>query len=216
VDAPSDIRRLWFPPAGDVDPQHARRRRIAAHVRSVIAALPALDVQAVDEAELAEIEELAGRLAQRVAAPPDLRRRGPLPTLPAPDGALVERSPVSGGANPVAPPVHYSFEGEVTRAWTVFSPAYEGPPGGVHGGYVAAVFDEVLGVAQMSAGAAGFTGTLTVRYHRLTPVGERIDYEAAPVEQDGRKLHVHARATADGTLVAEAEGLFITQVTLDG
>lgn len=216
MDALSDIRRIWFPPIDGADPLRASRHRSADHVRSVIAKLAAIDPVRTGPQRLGEIEALAARLAELVGETPDLRDDGPLPTHPAPDGALVERSPISGRANPLAPPVHYSFEGDVTRAWTVFSSAYEGPPGGVHGGHIAAVMDEVLGVAQMSSGAAGFTGTLTVRFHALTPLGERIEYVARPVRQDGRKLHVHATATAGGVVVAEGEGLFITQVTLDG
>ena len=215
VDALSDIRRIWFPPHDDADPLRASRHRTADHVRDAIAKLPAVDVTQTPPERLMEIEETAARLAELLAEAADLRERGPLPTLPAPDGALVERSPISGRANALAPPVHYAFEGEVTRAWTIFSLAYEGPPGGVHGGHIAAAFDEVLGVAQMSSGAAGFTGTLTVRYHQLTPIGTRIDYEARPVRRDGRKLYVHATASAGGVLVSEAEGLFITQVALD-
>ena len=216
VDALTDIRRIWFPPSGEESTSLAHKHRAADHLRAAIAQLVAIDVDSATIEELARIEALAAELSEAISAAPDLRRHGPLPTLPAPDGALVERSPVSGRGNAVAPPITYAFEGDVTRASVVFSPAYEGPPGGVHGGYVAAAFDEVLGVAQMAAGAAGFTGTLTVRYHALTPIGERIEYEAKPTGRDGRKLLVSARATAQGSLVAEAEGVFITHVNVPG
>src|SRR5690349_800846 len=64
-------------------------------------------------------------------------------------------SPVSGRTDPMAQPValkvrrgsprediasDYHLAGTVT-----FGPAYEGPPGHVHGGLIAAMFDEMLG-----------------------------------------------------------------------
>ena len=52
----------------------------------------------------------------------------------------------------------------------MFTEQYEGPAGGVHGGVLAASFDEILGIAQMAAGVAGYTGTLEVRYLAVTPL----------------------------------------------
>ena len=211
----SSARDEWFPPADAAPPAYAAKHRIADDVRRIIERLVGVDVEAVDDDELKGLEELAAQLRQRLEALPDRRRKGSLALAPLPDGALIERSPVSGRGNPLAPPLTYEFDGDTTRAHATFSAAYEGPPGGVHGGAIAAALDEVLGVAQMVTGAAGFTGTLTVRYHALTPVGRRIDYEAGPGERSGRKLRMWARATADGELVAEAEGLFIAQVSFD-
>lgn len=208
----SDLRDQWFGDADTAGPAHAARHRVASELRAIAADLVACDVERIDAAEFHAAIELATGLRERTATWP---RHDPSPaTAPLPDGALVERSPVSGRGNPLAPPLTYDFDGETTRAWCVFSGAYEGPPGGVHGGAVAAALDEVLGVAQMAAGVAGFTGTLTVRYHRITPVGRRIEFSATPAEQDGRKVCVRASVTADGEIVAEAEGLFISQVAL--
>ncbi len=50
-----------------------------------------------------------------------------------------------------------------------FGVAYEGPPGYVHGGIIAAAFDEVLGMAQSLTGNPGMTGTLSIRYRRPDP-----------------------------------------------
>ena len=208
----ADLRAAWFPPPGTATPPYAAKHRIAAHVRAITERLVGLDVEEMDGEELVELEELTAALRDRLDALPNHRRNGSLATVPLPDGALVERSPVSGRGNPLAPPLTYSFDGQTTRAWAVFSEAYEGPPGGVHGGYIAAAFDEILGVAQIAGNAAGFTGSLTVRYHRLTPVGRRVEYEAGLGERDGRKMKLWARSTADGELVAEAEGLFIAKM----
>lgn len=211
----SDLRREWFPAPGEETPAYAAKHRVANDVRAVIERLVGADVEAAAPDALADLEATASQLRRQLEALPDRRRYGSLAKAPLPDGALVERSPVSGRGNALAMPLEYIFDGETTRARGVFSEAYEGPPGGVHGGYIAAAFDELLGVAQMVTGFAGFTGTLTVRYHALTPVGRRIDYEAGPGGREGRKLTMWARATADGKLVAEAEGLFIAQVAVD-
>lgn len=212
------LRSDWFPPPGSASPPYAAKHRIADHVRVIIERLVGADVAEADPGELAQVEADAAALRRRIEALPDWRRRGSLAQAPLPEGSLVERSPVSGRGNALSLPLTYDFDGgedDVTRASAVFSAAYEGPPGGVHGGYVAAAFDELLGVAQMVTGVAGFTGTLTVRYHRLTPVGRRVDYEARPGDRDGRKLTMCAQARVDGELVAEAEGLFIAQVRTD-
>ena len=204
---PEPVLARWFPVAAD-SPERATRHRIAEHVRAMAAALVAVDV---DGADLDDVELAAALLRARLESLPSLRIDGSLTSVAPPDGALVERSPVSGRSNALAMPLTYRFDGERTFASAVFSAAYEGPPGGVHGGYVAAALDEVLGVAQMASGAAGYTGTLSIRYHRMTPLHATIEYEASPAERDGRKITVSARSTSDGVLLSEAEGVFITQ-----
>jgi hypothetical protein len=88
----------------------------------------------------------------------------------------------------------------------VFGAAYEGPPGHVHGGLVAAMFDELLGFAQLSA---GFTGTLTVRYRKPTPLHKTLTMKAWPDRVDGRKRIIKGTCHDGETLLSEAEGLFI-------
>lgn len=215
MDSPGEIRDQWFPPPGSAAPPHAAKHRIADHLRVIIERLVGADVAKADAHDLAVVEEAAATLRTHVEALPDRRHEGWPARATLPDGALVERSPVSGRGNALALPLTYSFDGEITRAHGTFSGAYEGPPGGVHGGCVAAAFDEILGVAQMVTGVAGFTGTLKVRYRELTPVGERIDFEAGAGDRSGRKLTMWARATAGDVLVAEAEGIFVAQVSLD-
>jgi acyl-coenzyme A thioesterase PaaI-like protein len=91
-----------------------------------------------------------------------------------------------------------------------FGAAYEGPPGCVHGGYVAATFDEILGMAQALSGKRGMTGTLTVRYRHPTPLHRELRFEGTLVRQEGRKIYTVGRCLAGDQLTAEADGLFIT------
>jgi acyl-coenzyme A thioesterase PaaI-like protein len=95
----------------------------------------------------------------------------------------------------------YAIEGDVT-----FGPAYEGPPGHVHGGYVCAMFDELLGFAQLSG---GFTGTLTIVFRRPTPLNRRLLLRAWVDRVEGRKRFIRGTAHAGDALLTEAEGIFI-------
>ncbi|HEY8545400.1 MAG TPA: hypothetical protein VIL36_10150, partial [Acidimicrobiales bacterium] len=85
--------------------------------------------------------------------------------------AFFDHSPMLGRANPLAPPIELWPDGDVMRGKATFGSAYEGPPGCVHGGYVAAAFDEVLGSAQSLGGRPGMTGRLTIHYRSPTPLG---------------------------------------------
>ena len=95
-------------------------------------------------------------------------------------------------------------EGELTRGWAVYRAPYEGPPGCLHGGFVAAAFDDLLGWAQMASGKAGFTGTLTIKMRRPTPLEERIDYEAGVDRVQGRKIWCWGKSRCGSQLLAEA------------
>jgi acyl-coenzyme A thioesterase PaaI-like protein len=125
-------------------------------------------------------------------------------------GAFFDQSPLLGLANPLAPPITIGKSGERTAvASVVFGSAYEGPPGSVHGGYVAAAFDEVLGYVQSLGGNPGFTGTLTIQYRAPTPLHTELLFEAELVRVEGRKTYCEGRVFAGHTLCAEAEGIFI-------
>ena len=129
-------------------------------------------------------------------------------------GEFVHHSPVSGLANPVAPPLSMRVVDGVVHGEVVFGPAYEGPPGHVHGGLIAATYDEVLGRAQ---GRPGFTAYLTVQYRRPTPLMVPLLWRAWTDREDGRKRWVKATCHVQGedgeVLLSEAEGLFLAPRT---
>lgn len=132
--------------------------------------------------------------------------------------SFLDRSPISGTMNPIAAPMEMSLqypdaskgiEGSVTGKVT-FGLAYEGPPGCVHGGFVAAAFDEVLGQVQAMTGEPGMTGELVVRYKSPTPLHVELVCTGRVVKVEGRKIYTHATLTAGDRLCAESEGLFIS------
>jgi acyl-coenzyme A thioesterase PaaI-like protein len=124
--------------------------------------------------------------------------------------AVMPYSPVSGKLNPIAPPIRLWKVGEnEVRGEAIFSPTYAGPPNAVHGGIIAAVFDEILAMANVISGQAGFTGTLTIKYHNKTPLNTPIELWGMNVRKDGRKMVCRGEMRVDGKVTAAAEGLFI-------
>ena len=115
-----------------------------------------------------------------------------------------------GLSNPLAPPIILEVEDKTVHGRVRFGTAYEGPPGHVHGGFVAAAFDEVLGFVQSTTGQPGMTGTLTIRYRRPTPLDTDLRFEATVQRVDGRKIFAEGRLYAGDVLTAEAEGIFIS------
>jgi acyl-coenzyme A thioesterase PaaI-like protein len=124
--------------------------------------------------------------------------------------AHFDHSPIIGQANPIAPPLRVEWHADRIVCRAVFGSAYEGPPGSVHGGWIAAAFDEVLGMAQSIGGAPGMTGTLSIRYRKPTPLHRELRFEGTLDRVDGRKIFTSGRLYDGDTLTAEAEGLFIS------
>ena len=118
-------------------------------------------------------------------------------------------SPFIGRGNPLALPVVFTVVDGTVRGRATFTPAYCGPPNHVHGGVVAAVFDELLGTVNVVNGLGAMTGTLTVRYRKPTPLLAEITMEGRPAGSSGRKVFAEGTMWHGETLLAEAEGVFI-------
>lgn len=118
---------------------------------------------------------------------------------------------VIGMRNPISPPLTIHHDPDGARCWSEFSlgSAYEGPPGLVHGGICALVLDHILGEAA-SEGLTKplFTGTITVKYLRGTPLG-KLRAEATIERIEGIKTIARGHISDDDGITAEAEGVFI-------
>lgn len=126
-------------------------------------------------------------------------------------GAFFDQSPLIGLANPLAPPLTIGRKDDRhAHATGIFGSAYEGPPGSVHGGFVAASFDEVLGYVQSLSGHPGMTGTLKVIYRSPTPLHTPLLFDATLEHVEGRKIFTSGRLEANGVLCAEATAIFIS------
>lgn len=120
-----------------------------------------------------------------------------------------ELNGVGGWSNPLSPGLNMWVEGDKAFATVNCGYAYEGPPGHIHGGHVAAIFDQFLGMAQIVGKKPGMTGTLTMRYLRPTPLNTDIFLEADVTILGGRKTLVKGKMMNGETVTATCEGLFI-------
>ena len=186
--------------------------RVAAAMRrisGVAVALPLSDEELA--AAAAELAALADRL--EAAAPAEKLTR----LQPTVDGHPQDHfptSPMVGFANPIAPPVDvWAVRGEggqrEIRGKVTFGYQYEGPPTCVHGGVIAELFDELLGLANIIVGQAGMTGTLKVRYRRPTPLLAPLELVSRFTGREGRKIFTWGGIYYQGELTAEADGIFI-------
>jgi acyl-coenzyme A thioesterase PaaI-like protein len=133
--------------------------------------------------------------------------------LPRSHGDYLPRSPIVGEASPLSPRLDWEAterDGRVAvEAWGAFGAPYEGPPGFVHGGWVACAFDEVLGIANIASGHPGMTARLTVHYRKPTPLFRELRFRAWVERVEGRRIVSRAELRDGETLTAEADGLFV-------
>ncbi|MGB0618956.1 MAG: PaaI family thioesterase [Myxococcota bacterium] len=210
-DDPIDEDRTYYDPEAVPNPAIWReKRRLADAMRRVI------EHVVLSDAPQDELSSAAGaleRYADRLESHPKLVRvmGHPEAATSGDTAAFFDQSPIIGLANPLAPPLSIARSGDRTaRATATFGSAYEGPPGHVHGGWVAAAFDEVLGYVQSLGGNPGMTGRLITHYRRPTPLHVELRFEAQLVREEGRKIFTEAQVYAGDTLTAEAEGLFVS------
>jgi acyl-coenzyme A thioesterase PaaI-like protein len=203
-------RRFQEPPMAELSDRRLELRRAADALRIIIeqlvsAAAPTdIVADAADELErvVSSFKELVG--GRDYAGFAEAANAG------GERFASFEHSPFIGRANPLAPPIYLEERADVVHGRGTFGSAYEGPPGCVHGGYIAAAFDEVLGAAQTFSGSPGMTGTLTVKYRSPTPLHTELRFAGRLVRVDGRKIFTTGTLHAGDRLCAEAEAIFIS------
>ena len=123
---------------------------------------------------------------------------------------LFSDSFVAGGANPMGLSAQLWRDGDIACMRVTLGNAFEGAPGRAHGGVVAALLDEVMGLLNVIHGAMAFTAQLDIAYHAPTPVGEPIVARAWLTIRDDRKRFVEATLHSGDVKVASATALFIT------
>lgn len=120
---------------------------------------------------------------------------------------------VCGRENPYGLKLEFyeTAPGEVVVEYTV-PEQYQGYPGVVHGGVVAAMLDEVTGRVHMGENPPRFmfTARLDVRYRKNVPIGQQLRI----VGHAGKSRERTAIATGqifgpDGDLLAEAEAVLV-------
>ncbi len=183
------------------------RAELAAAIRSLIdVAMSSEDVDAETLRAVAqEVNALRARLGEG-------REEG-AGYMPRNHGDYLPRSPIVGEASPLSPRLDWEVvehEGKIAVVGRgTFGAPYEGPPGFVHGGWIACAFDEMLGIANIAAEHPGMTARLTVHYRRPTPLFRELRIRAWVDRLEGRRIMSRAVIWDGDTVTAEADGIFV-------
>jgi hypothetical protein len=110
-----------------------------------------------------------------------------------------------GAFNPCFPEYHLDyFDAETASGRVAFPLVYEGPPGLVHGGFLAVFFDCVMQHQNCLAGLSGKTRSLKVTFRRPTPVLTDLRFDIARSEVE-RGITSTARLLLDDEVLCIGE-----------
>ena len=112
--------------------------------------------------------------------------------------------------NPMGIPLRITVSGAEATATVMTTALFEGPPGIVHGGFVAAMLDALLSTLVQAQDIRAVTVRLDVRFLRAVETGTQLHLRGRVKAVEGRKVLAAGRIHGDDDLVAEAEALFIT------
>lgn len=212
---PEAIKSVWLEhieslQAGVSSPRGIELRRVAQATRRVLHGMVMTDLDVDVLHEAAEQLEAVASAFDRSTTRSMYEGFGESANAGDPRG-FFEHGPMLGHSNPLAPPIALTVIDDRTLEGVVtFAGGYEGPPGCVHGGYIAAAFDEVLGATQSLSGTPGMTGRLSVDYRSPTPLHEELVFTGTFDGREGRKNFTTGTLHAGDRLCAEAQGLFIS------
>jgi len=116
-----------------------------------------------------------------------------------------------GPANPGGLKLEFLLapDGSVVCPATV-SNLFEGHPGFLHGGIIAALLDEAMSKAVRARGLTAMTRHLEIDYRRPVPSGAPIRIEGRVVRSEERKLWVEGQIfDSEETALAAGKGLFV-------
>ena len=174
---------------------------VASALRDVTDAALALERASPELEELVHtLRDAHARLAAQ--APPDLRPR--VGDDPSDDRRVyVDHGYDIGSFNPCFPRYTLEVDDDGARGTVEFPLSYEGPPGIVHGGFLAVFFDAMLQEYNCMLGLTGSTSELSIRYRRPTPLLRPLTYRAERIVDD-RRITAHAELFRGDDLLCEA------------
>ena len=193
------------------------RTQVAGLMRDLGHAFVAKDI---DDDTLIEMRDALTQQIERLAGRPSRVRTRPEGGFSAfkmavPEHGEGERrqlfadSIVSGGANPMGLGAWLWRDGDQAVMEANLGKAFEGAPQRAHGGIVAALIDETMGLVLAIHEALAFTVQLDITYLAPTPINETIYARAWLERKEGRKMFMRAEVTSGTTTIAEASSLFI-------
>lgn len=175
---------------------------VASLVRSVTGLVLSLEApHAAVERLIAALRSAETELRRLVPASPT-PRVGPAARL---DGRVyLDHARDIGSFNPCFPTYEIRVDGDRASGTVTFPIAYEGPPGVVHGGFLAVFFDSIVQHHNCELGVAGRTTSLAVTYRRPTPLLRELHFEVERSVED-RRITSAARLLADGVVLCDAQ-----------
>ncbi len=185
------------------------RQRLAIATRALNEKLVSTDIDPELAAAITEkIEGLMAELsqAQQVDGLVDMAKRGERGTI---DDVMGELVSVGGRSHPCSPELLWQEASNRITGTVRFNQAFEGPPGHVHGGWVAGVLDHIMGMTHVRTGHPGMTGGLSVRYLKPTPLNQLIEINAEATELDDKRTEVKGTMRCGETTTATAEAIFV-------
>ena len=207
----ADPARIPIPRHDDPVPREVQAaRRAAAAGRRVVGALVTTraPTETLEDAA-SDLEALAAVLEPTAVASRYDGTNG-LSFAPGAEPTVFERHPFLGASNPLAPPMILEPAELGTVGVVTLDSRHEGVPGCVHGGWLSAFFDQVLGIAAaIVAGRPAMTGTLTIRFRHPTSIRTELRFAATAQPSGERTLRATATLTAAGEVTADAEGTFV-------
>ena len=187
--------------------QWSSKRRLAAAVRRLNRLCLATDTpEPVLNAFCDDVEGIVAQLeAQPAHTSQDAFRSGRYFQNPAP---YADRGVLVGWSNPLSPPMKMEWTAPTAVGTVCFDHCHAGIPGMLHGGIVAACFDQVCGYAVVNEGMGAITTELEVRYVRPTPVGQVLRFEAHKVSADDKGMELKGRCLVDGEVTSVCRARF--------
>ena len=177
-------------------------RELAAVLRDLMGTALALEQPTAEMRDL--IDELR-TAQQRLAAlgPTDLQPR----IGDASDSAqrvYLDHSRDVGDYNACFPAFEMRAHDDRAEGRVTFPVVYEGPPGIVHGGFLALFFDCALTQLNCDMGLAGKTRSLSVRYRRPAPILTELEFVGERTVAEG-SIVATGELRLDGTVLCAAE-----------
>lgn len=159
------------------------------------------------EAPADVVAELNAALARAEAALAALAPADPRPRVGAAhdgDGRVyLDHSRAVGDFNPAFPTYALETDGDRASGTVAFPVLYEGPPGVVHGGFLAVFFDQVIQHHNCDVGTAGKTTRLEVQYRAPTPLLATLRFDVERTLEE-RRIASTARLFHGDVLCATA------------
>jgi hypothetical protein len=175
---------------------------LASELRELTSAVLSLEHAPAEIRTLTEqLRAAREQLAQLLPADPTPR----IGDAPRPEQRVyIDHSRDVGDYNPCFPQYQLECADDRAEGSVTFPVCYEGPPGIVHGGFLALFFDCALQQLNCDLGLAGRTTNLTMRYRRPTPLLTPLRVTATRTVE-GDRIHSQAELYLDGELLCGVE-----------